>query len=198
MAKDHVIKEPKNEEPDTKTSVNMFTNRTHTCGQLTEAEIGQKVKLCGWLRFERMKKFIVLNDSYGSTQCVIPQDRIDLVELLSNCSLESILEIDGTVGLKPPSKNSLSVEVEVSISDMKVLNYAKDLPFNLREKQRPKEDLRMQYRYLDLRFPDMQNNLRTRSKLLMKMREYLANKCDFVDVETPTLFRRTPGVCMGY
>lgn len=80
------------------------------------------------------------------------------------------------------------------VDDFQVVNKAKDvLPFNIREFQKAKEALRMQYRYLDIRFPQMQRNLRVRSKLFMKLREFLIDN-HFVDVETPTLFKATPGV----
>lgn len=92
------------------------------------------------------------------------------------------------------NKKQATGEIEVSVEKFKVLNKATDkLPFNVREFQKAKEPLRMQYRYLDLRFPQMQRNLRVRSEVLMKMREFLVNN-HFVDVETPTLFKATPGV----
>lgn len=92
------------------------------------------------------------------------------------------------------NKKQATGQVEVLVNDLKVVNKARNtLPFNIREFQKAKEGLRMQYRYLDLRFPQMQRNLRERSTLLMKMREYLI-KNHFVDVETPTLFKATPGV----
>lgn len=92
------------------------------------------------------------------------------------------------------NKNQLTGEVEILVDAFKVVNKAKELlPFNIREFQKAKESLRMQYRYLDLRFEKMQKNLRVRSDLLMRMREYLINN-HFVDVETPTLFKATPGV----
>lgn len=84
--------------------------------------------------------------------------------------------------------------IEVLMKSFVVLNESmKNLPMEIRTFNRAKENLRLEYRYLDLRFSDMQKNLRTRSKVLMKMREYLVNHCGFVEVETPTLFRRTPG-----
>ncbi|KRT81029.1 tRNA synthetase, partial [Oryctes borbonicus] len=90
-------------------------------------------------------------------------------------------------------------EIEVLVDKVDVLNKASEnLPFNLREFQKAKESLRMQYRYLDLRFPEMQFNLRTRSWILMKMREFLINQAGFVDVETPTLFKATPGGAQEY
>jgi aspartyl-tRNA synthetase len=80
--------------------------------------------------------------------------------------------------------------IEVTLKSLVVLNESKkNLPVEIRSFNRPKENLRMEYRYLDLRYTDMQKNLRTRSKVLMKMREYLINHCGFVEVETPTLFR---------
>lgn len=86
--------------------------------------------------------------------------------------------------------------MQVQVENFQIVNKAKDnLPFNIREFQKAKEALRMQYRYLDIRFPQMQRNLRVRSKLLMKMREFLIDNY-FVDVDTPTLFKATPGVSL--
>lgn len=91
------------------------------------------------------------------------------------------------------NKKQSTGEIEVLINKFQVVNPAEHVPFNIREYQKAKENLRMQYRYMDLRFPQMQRNLRVRSKFLMKMREFLINN-HFVDVETPTLFKATPGV----
>lgn len=92
------------------------------------------------------------------------------------------------------NKKQPTGEIEVLLENFNVVNKAKEvLPFNIREFQKAKESLRMKYRYLDLRFPEMQRNLRVRSSILMKMREFLINN-NFVDVETPTLFKATPGV----
>lgn len=111
---------------------------------------------------------------------------------------ETIIQIKGTVLSRPQAmKNNKEKtgEIEVLIHTLDVLNRANDrLPFNLREFQKAKEDLRMQYRYLDFRFPEMQRNMRVRSKVLMNMRNFLVNQRQFVDIETPTLFKSTPGV----
>ena len=85
--------------------------------------------------------------------------------------------------------------IEVVIEKINVLNsVSTKLPFNIREFQRANESLRMQHRYMDLRFVEMQRNLRTRSEMFMRMREFLVRRAHFVDVETPTLFKATPGV----
>ncbi|XP_057672211.1 aspartate--tRNA ligase, mitochondrial [Diorhabda carinulata] len=173
-----------------------YTNRTHTCGGLRSTDVGENVVLCGWLEYQRMNKFLVLRDSYGHTQLLIRDDDLQTQKLLKNIPFESILEASGIVLSRPQemiNNNQLTGEIEVLINDLKILNKAEEnLPFNIREFQKAKEPLRMQYRYLDLRFSRMQKNLRYRSNLLMRMRQFLCGN-DFVDVETPTLFKATPG-----
>lgn len=121
----------------------------------------------------------------------------DNQKLLETIPLESIIKIKGTVLARPKdmiNKKQLTGEIEVLVDVFKVVNKAKEvLPFNVRDFQKAKESLRMKYRYIDLRFAEMQKNLRVRSSVLMKMREFLI-KNQFVDVETPTLFKATPGV----
>lgn len=181
-------------------NLNLFTNRSHTCGELRVEHIGQRVKLVGWLEFERMKKFLTLRDGYGSIQVLIPPSMTDEVKI-DEVPFESIIEVDGTVVARPDKFENASMvtgNVEVIMTDFKVLNTSrKNLPVEVRDFNRPKETLRLEHRYVDLRYADMQRNLRTRSSVLMKMREYLINECGFVEVETPTLFRKTPGVITG-
>ncbi|GFG33298.1 hypothetical protein Cfor_01797 [Coptotermes formosanus] len=179
--------------PDT----NRFTQRTHTCGELRDSHVGQEVTLCGWIEYQRMTKFVTLRDAYGSTQLVAPDDRIDIVQQLTGIPFESVVAVSGVVCSRPPAQENMNMptgSIEVVLKEFKVINSAKkQLPFVIRDFHKANEQLRLKYRYLDLRFPEMQRNLRLRSKVLMKMREYLCNYCDFVEVETPTLFRRTPG-----
>lgn len=86
-------------------------------------------------------------------------------------------------------------DIEVYIESLKILNIAsRNLPIFIREYNKAKESQQMKYRYLSLRYPELQKNLRMRSSLIMKMREFLINECNFVDIETPTLFKNTPGV----
>lgn len=176
-------------------TVNSFTSRTHTCGELTENNVGERVVLCGWLEYHRMSRFFTLRDGYGRTQIYIPNDvSIDLKQI----PFESILRVDGVVLGRPTAMRNPAMatgDIEVNLGSFEVLNKAtKNLPINVREFNRAKENLRMEFRYIDLRFEDMQRNLRLRSTVLMKMREYLCNQAGFVEVETPTLFRKTPRV----
>ncbi|KAJ8964825.1 hypothetical protein NQ314_004633 [Rhamnusium bicolor] len=192
----YLIDEDENSNKSRVSSFNKYTNRSYTCGELRSNNIGESVNLCGWLEYQRMNKFVVLRDSYGETQLLINEKDLKTQRLLENLPFESIIQIRGTVLSRPKAminEKQVTGEIEVLIDDLKVVNKAKNnLPFNIREFQKAKETLRMQYRYLDLRFPQMQRNLRERSRLIMKMREFLFNN-NFVDVETPTLFKATPG-----
>ena len=124
--------------------------------------------------------------------------REDLCKLMNDLTLESVLTVTGRVVKRPEGQENESMQtgkIEVMVESIEVLNSAKaQLPFNLTKFNKAKEQLQMQYRYLALRFPELQRNLRLRSEVISKMRDYLASHCGFVDIETPTLFRRTPGV----
>lgn len=171
---------------------NTYTYRTHTCGELRPGHIGQMVSLCGWVQFSRLSKFLLLRDSYGITQCILGESNVNL----SAIPLETVVKIDGVVEARPKDTINTDLntgEIEVIISSLEVINTVDKLPFNIRDYQKPKEQLRLQHRYVDLRFPEMQNNLRKRSTMLHNMRRFLVEKNGFVEVETPTLFCRTPG-----
>ncbi|XP_073825775.1 aspartyl-tRNA synthetase, mitochondrial [Musca autumnalis] len=176
--------------------LNKFASRTHTCGELTSDNIGEKVTICGWLEFQRMDRFFILRDGYGSTQ-VLLTDKVKGLEDNKNLTLETVLKVTGTVIPRPTATINPKMKtghVEVEAETVEVLNAAKkNLPFEVRRFNRAGERLRLTHRYIDLRFADMQHNLRLRSQVIMRMREYLINYLGFVEVETPTLFRRTPG-----
>uniref|UniRef100_A0A146L606 Aspartate--tRNA ligase, mitochondrial n=2 Tax=Lygus hesperus TaxID=30085 RepID=A0A146L606_LYGHE len=173
--------------------VNLHSTRSHTCGELCERDVGRKITLCGWLQYVRMDSFATLRDAYGSTQILAKNHK----ELLSKTPLESVLMVEGEVRKRPEGQANQKMktgEVEVVAENITVLNAAHPkLPFTIRDHHKVNESLRMKYRYLDLRSPKMQHNLRLRSRVLTDMRHFLVNKRDFVEVETPTLFRKTPG-----
>lgn len=180
------------EETVQKQTCNSFTYRTHNCGELRTVNEGQNVTLCGWVQYVRMSKFLLLRDAYGLTQCIINSSDVCLPDL----PLETVVKVEGTVALRPKNMVNTKMvtgEVEVVIDHLEVLNDVDKLPFNLRDYQKPKEQLRLQHRYIDLRFPEMQRNLRLRSNMLHNMRKFLVEEHGFVEVETPTLFCRTPG-----
>ncbi|XP_025421969.1 aspartate--tRNA ligase, mitochondrial [Sipha flava] len=179
-------------------NANIYTSRTHTCGQLRAEDSGKLVILCGWLEHVRLNRFIILRDAYGSTQLIVPENAsIDLKIAIKKLPLESVLMCYGTVKLRPVNeinKNQSTGSIEVIVDNLILLNSVDTkIPFQVRTFNKANETLRLKYRYVDLRFPEMQFNLRLRSKLLMKMREFLINNREFVEVETPTLFKKTPG-----
>lgn len=171
---------------------NSYTCRTHSCGELRSENKGQKVILCGWVQFSRLSKFLLLRDAYGLIQCTLHENNVSFSDIV----LETVVKVEGKVILRPKDMINHSMatgEVEVLIEKLEVLNKVEKLPFNLRNYQKPKEQLRLQHRYIDLRFPEMQHNLRQRSYMLHLMRRFLVQGHNFVEVETPTLFCRTPG-----
>ncbi|XP_047446318.1 aspartate--tRNA ligase, mitochondrial [Mugil cephalus] len=172
--------------------------RTHTCGELRSHHVGEKVTLCGWVQYLRQDLFIILRDYCGLTQILIPQEESagNLKTLLCDLTVESVVKVTGTVKQRPAGQDNKGMptgEIEVLAENVEVFNVCQKLPFEIKDFVKKSETLRMQYRYLDLRSSQLQENLRLRSQLVMKMREYLCNVHGFVDVETPTLFKRTPG-----
>ncbi|KAE9528825.1 hypothetical protein AGLY_012400 [Aphis glycines] len=179
-------------------NVNLYTSRTHTCNQLRTEDSGKSVILCGWVEYIRLNRFIILRDGYGSTQLIIPENAsTELNDFVGKIPLESVLMCHGSVKLRPAdeiNKNQATGMIEVFVDKLQLLNAVDTkLPFQLRKFNKANESLRLKYRYVDLRYPEMQYNLRLRSKLLMKMREFLINHREFVEVETPTLFKKTHG-----
>ncbi|KAJ9592823.1 hypothetical protein L9F63_015514, partial [Diploptera punctata] len=171
---------------------------THMWRATRCSHVGQEVTLFGWMEYQRMGKFVTIRDAYGSTQLVVPDDRRDIVQQLESIPFESIIAASGVVCSRPPAQENVNMctgSIEVALKDFKVVNMAKkQLPFSIRDFSKVSErDIYYNFKRFNIFYIQMQRNLRIRSKVLMKMREYLCNHCDFVDVETPTLFRRTPG-----
>lgn len=171
--------------------------RTHSCGDLTASDINKEVTLSGWVQKSRDKGFMIwidLRDRYGLTQLIFDEERTtpDLMEKAKNLGREFVIQITGTV-IERQSKN-LNMKtgaIEVLVSELNVLNEAITPPFTIEDTTDGGEDLRMKYRYLDLRRNPVKENLLFRHKVSMEVRKYLSDD-GFVDVETPYLIKSTP------
>ncbi|XP_069134597.1 aspartate--tRNA ligase, mitochondrial-like isoform X2 [Argopecten irradians] len=178
-----------------KIQLTSFTDRTHLCGSLTVSDVDHSVVLCGWVD-RSSKLFLKLYDWTGQVQIVVPDNMAIMIKSLDR---ESVLEVKGTVRMRPEHQRRSDVgsgEVEISPSEIKVLNTCDShLPFypTCVTYNKVTSDVKMEHRYLDIRSVQMQKVLRLRSSFIMKAREFLCNSHGFVDVETPTLFRKTPG-----
>ena len=176
--------------------------RTHHCGELRESDIGKTVTLCGWMNKYRnlgSLHFIDLRDKYGVTQLGFEAFKEDINEL-RKFSLESVLSVTGKVIARPDgAKNAgmLTGMVEVQVESIKLLSYAEEVPFLPHGQVQATEDLRLRYRYLDLRSKKLQDILTLRSQTTRKAREALYT-LDFVEVETPILYKTTPEGARDY
>ena len=171
--------------------------RTHSCGDLTASDINKEVTLSGWVQKTRDKGFMIwidLRDRYGLTQLIFDEERTtpDLMEKAKNLGREFVIQITGTV-IERQSKNPnmKTGAIEVLVSKLTVLNEAITPPFTIEDSTDGGEDLRMKYRYLDLRRNPVKENLLFRHKVSMEVRKYLSDD-GFVDVETPYLIKSTP------
>lgn len=177
--------------------VNTFTWRTHTCGELNSSHAGKEVTICGWISFLRCNKFIILRDSYGATQVIFKENDRITQNYIENLPLESVVQVQGTVlkrPLKDINKKLPTGGIEVEAETVRLLNASgPKLGITAKNMDKINDYTKLKYRYLSLRSSKTQENLRLRSTLLMKMREFLIQEHGFVDVETPTLFKRTPG-----
>jgi aspartyl-tRNA synthetase len=176
--------------------------RTHHCNELRPAHIGQIVTLAGWVHSRRDLGgliFIDIRDREGRTQTVFdPSDLpAELFERAASLRSECVIAVTGKVRARPAGTNNSKIvtgEIEIGITGLDVLNMAEVLPFPVDDPEVAKnvnEELRLQYRYLDLRRPEMARNLRVRSKVATATRVYFDEQ-GFLEVETPTLFKSTP------
>ncbi|MGB0769800.1 MAG: aspartate--tRNA ligase [Flavobacteriaceae bacterium] len=171
--------------------------RTHHCGELRASHINKEVTLAGWVQKSRDKGFVAwvdLRDRYGITQLVFDADRTDekLMEVARNLGREYVIQITGTV-IERASKNPKipTGEIEILVSELTVLNDAKLPPFTIEDNTDGGEELRMKYRYLDIRRNPVKENLIFRHKVTQEVRNYLS-KDGFIEVETPYLIKSTP------
>ncbi|UGB46205.1 aspartate--tRNA ligase [Frateuria edaphi] len=173
--------------------------RTHYCGLIDESLVGQTVTLCGWLNTIRLQShvaFIDLRDHEGIAQVVVERENADAFAVAGEVGNEYCLKVTGTIRKRLSINDKLKTgTVELVADTVEVLNAAKDLPFAMHEN--PNEDLRMTYRYLDLRRPEMQTMMRRRIKLVQALRRYLDAR-GFQDIETPILTKATPEGARDY
>jgi aspartyl-tRNA synthetase len=170
--------------------------RTNTCGELTINNVGQEVTLCGWLQRSRDlggMTFIDLRDRYGITQLAFNMEtNAELCEKARKLGREFVIQAKGVV-IERASKNTKipTGEVEIEVKELNVLNEAKTPPFTIEDNSDGGDDLRMKYRYLDIRRNPVRNNLVLRHNMAMLVRNYLSSK-DFLEIETPMLIKSTP------
>ena len=170
--------------------------RTHTCGQLRIENVGQKVTLAGWVQKSRKlggMTFIDLRDRYGITQLVVEADApASLVEVATGLGREFVIQVKGEV-LERQSKNPKmdTGDVEIKVEEINVLNKAVTPPFTIEDVSDGGDDLRMKYRYLDLRRNPLRKALMLRHRIAHECRNYLDSK-GFLEIETPYLIKSTP------
>ena len=175
--------------------------RTHTCGELRSENVGESVVLMGWAAKKRdfgIFTFIDLRDRYGLTQIVVSEEEAkDAHAKAKNVRGEFVIAVKGKVSLRDEGARNKKLEtgeIEVKVDEILILNDAKTLPFELEKagsQNLASEDLRLKYRYIDLRRPTLQKNLMMRAKALRKIRNVMDEK-DFLEIETPILLKSTP------
>lgn len=175
-----------------------FSKRTHTCGELRESNIGKSVVLNGWVDTRRDLGgviFIDLRDRYGITQIVFePHYNKDTHELASHLRSEYVISVEGKVRKRPPETDNPKLptgHIDVMVDKLIILNKAETPPFQIADNVDVHEDIRLKYRYLDLRRSNMQKNLLLRHNMYQSVRKYFDEQ-NFVEVETPILMKSTP------
>jgi len=181
-----------------------MNKRTHTCGELNAKHIGESVFLNGWVNTVRLHGqvvFVDLRDRYGKTQIVFnSEDYPGDFEVVKKLSMEDVLSISGTVQNRNEgavNPDMVTGEIEVIVYAMDMLNEAAPLPFIISDRNSAEEDLRLKYRYIELRTDELQNNMKIRHKTYQAVRSYLSAQ-DFMEVETPVLMKSTPEGARDY
>lgn len=171
--------------------------RTHTCGELRAEHAGQTIELCGWVHRRRDHGgliFIDLRDRYGFTQIVISPEQKDIFAAAEKVRPEWVIHVTGTVSKRREGaerEDNPTGAIEVMVSAIEILNEADTPPFEIDVEKDANEELRLEFRYLDLRRERMQKNLLMRHKLVQMTRRYFYER-DFMEIETPILIKGTP------
>ena len=171
--------------------------RSHNCGELRISNLEQEVSLSGWVQKVRDKGFFIwidLRDRYGITQLILDKERSsnEIFDLGKTIGREYVIHVKGSV-IERSSKNPKikTGEIEVLVSELVILNSSKTPPFTIEDQTDGGEELRMKYRYLDIRRPALKNNLILRHRITQEVRKYLSDKM-FLEIETPYLIKSTP------
>ncbi|MBI4727460.1 aspartate--tRNA ligase [candidate division TA06 bacterium] len=178
--------------------------RSHTCGELRSPQIGKETTLCGWVHRSRNHGgliFINLRDRYGITQVVFdPAQNAGLTETARELKSEYLIAVKGLVRARPQGQANVDMvtgEIEVLASEVKVLNSSAVPPFVIEDQTTASEDLRLKFRYLDLRRPALAKNIILRHKFVLAVRNYLSRE-GFLEIETPLLTRSAPEGARDY
>jgi aspartyl-tRNA synthetase len=178
--------------------------RTHTCGELNRDHVGTNVTLNGWVNTVRLHGqviFIDLRDRYGKTQLVFNTEAFEGdFEAVKKLSMEDVLSIQGTVQPRAPQAVNPSMktgDIEILVSRMTMLNEAAPLPFVITDRSSAEEELRLKYRYLELRTEELQHHLQLRHHTYQAVRSYLSRQ-NFLEIETPMLMKSTPEGARDY
>ena len=171
--------------------------RSHNCGELNASHINTEVTLAGWVQKSRDKGFmnwVDLRDRYGVTQLIFDEGRSDksVFELAKTLGREFVIQVKGTViEREAKNKNMTTGDIEILVTELNILNASLTPPFTIEDETDGGEDIRMKYRYLDIRRNPVKNSLLFRHKVAMEVRKYLSD-LDFCEVETPYLIKSTP------
>ena len=171
--------------------------RTNNCGELKISDVGKTVTLAGWVQKIRNKGFLIwidLRDRYGITQLIINSEKSSkkVIDSVKDIGREFVIQVEGEVIKREAiNKNIPTGEIEILVTEINILNSSKVPPFTIENETDGGEELRMKYRYLDLRRPALKDNIIFRNELTFQVRKYLKEE-GFIDIETPYLIKSTP------
>ena len=178
--------------------------RTHRCAELSSANVGEKVTIMGWVQKNRNKGglvFVDVRDRSGIIQVVFEEGKSEaaLIEKAAKLRAEFVVAVVGTVEKRSGAVNDnlATGDIEIIPEQLRILSESETPPFPIEENSKTKEEIRLKYRYLDLRRPDLQKNIMLRSKVATLTRQFLANE-GFLEIETPKLIKSTPEGARDY